>query len=320
MPLKVKLYFVIILIGFLGAELYSQAFMRPNEWKKYRREAFVTMGTANFLGDLGGRAGEGTDYSPVDLNFTQSRTAFGFGGRYKLKRSVNVAGKFSYLNVKGDDAITEDVYRNNRNLNFKSNIFELSGRLEGGWQSTKRGGNRYGIRKNYGKMKAFTHNVYGFVGMGVFYFNPKGRTAGGDWVKLYGLHTEGQGLPGGPKQYSRVTLSIPVGGYYKLTVNKIWSVGIEFSYRKTYTDYIDDVGSSYYDPDKLRAAYGAPSAQMSDPSLGLNPDLITATKPNADGSPAQRGDRQKDSFMSLEITAGYIFKQKRKSARLRSKF
>lgn len=294
--------------------------MRPNEWKKYKREVFVTMGTANFLGDLGGRSGEGRDYSPADLNFSQSRTAFGFGARYKLKRSVNVLGKFSYLNVKGDDAITEDIYRNNRNLNFKSNIYELSGRLEGGWQSTKRGGNRYGIRKNFGKMKAMTHNVYGFVGLGIFYFNPKGRTSDGDWVKLYGLHTEGQGLAGGPKQYSRVTFSIPVGGYYKLTMNKIWSIGIEFSYRKTFTDYIDDVGSSYYDPDKLRAAYGNLSAQMSDPSLGIDPNLITATKPNADGSPAQRGDRQRDAFMSLEITAGYIIKQKRKSARLRSKF
>lgn len=301
---------------FVGA----QAFMRPNEWKKYKREIFVTMGTANFLGDLGGRAGAGKDYSPVDLNFNQSRTAFGFGARYKLKRSVNVSAKFSYLNVKGDDASTKDPFRNNRNLNFKSNIYELSGRLEGGWQSTKRGGNRYGIRKNFGKMKAVTHNLYGFVGMGVFYYNPKGQMANGEWIPLYPLHTEGQGLVGGPKQYSRISISIPVGGYYKLTLNKIWSIGVEFSYRKTFTDYIDDVGGTYYDPTKLVAAYGTLSAQMADPSLGLDPNLITATQPNADGSPAQRGDRQKDSFMSLEITAGYIFKQKRKSARLRSKF
>jgi hypothetical protein len=169
-------------------------------------------------------------------------------------------------------------------------------------------------------MKAMTHNVYGFVGMGVFYFNPKGRLPNGEWTALYPLHTEGQGLPGGPKQYSRVSFCIPVGGYYKLTINKIWSIGVEFTYRKTFTDYIDDVGGAYYDPAKLLAAYGPLSAQMSDPSIGLDPNLVTATKPNADGSPAQRGDRQRDSYMSLEITASYIFKQKRKSARLRSKF
>jgi len=314
---KIVLFSLFLFFAFGG---FSQAFMRPNEWKKYKREVFVTLGTANFLGDLGGADGEGTHYSPADLNFNQSRTAFGFGARYKLKRAVNVAGKFSYLNVRGDDAVTNDLYRNNRNLNFKSNIYELSFRLEGGYQSTKRGGNRYGIRKNYGRMKAITHNLYAFVGGGVFYFNPKGRTPTGEYVALFPLHTEGQGLPGGPKQYSRVSFSIPVGGYYKLTLNKVWSIGVEVSYRKTFTDYIDDVGGGYYDPQALAAAYGPLAAQMADPSLGLTPGLITATRPNADGTPAMRGDSQKDTFFSLEITGSYIFKKKRKSARLRSKF
>jgi hypothetical protein len=308
------------LLALFACYVHSQAFMRPNEWKKYKREVFVTMGSTEFLGDLGGGAGDGRDYSPVDLNFNQTRVAFGFGGRYKLKRSVNVAAKFSYLNVRGDDAITLNRFRNNRNLNFKSNIYELSVRLEGGYQSTKRGGNRYGIRKNFGRMKAITHNLFGFVGLGAFYFNPKGQRANGEWVALYPLHTEGQGLPNGPKQYSRFSFSIPVGGYYKLTFNKKWSVGIEFNYRKTFTDYIDDVGGTYYDKQSLNNNYGPLSAEMADPSLGVDPDFATATLPNADGTPAKRGDRQKDTFMSLEITGSYIFKKARKSARLRSKF
>lgn len=295
----------------------QQAFMRPNEWKKYKREVFVSTGTANFLGDLGGRDKEGTDYSPADLNFSQSRTSISAGARYKLDRSVNVSGKFSFLNVKGDDSKTQDIYRNNRNLNFKSNIYELSIMGEIGYQSTKRGGNRYGIRKNFGRMRAITHNVFAYAGVGAFYFNPKGKTADGKWVALYPLHTEGQGLPGGPKQYSRFSISLPVGAYYKLTINKVWSIGIDFCYRKTFTDYIDDVGGSYYEPRLLTEAYGPLSAQMADPSLGNIPG---ATKPANDGTPAQRGDRQKDSFMSLEITAGYIFKKQRRSARLRSKF
>ena len=166
-------------------------------------------------------------------------------------------------------------------------------------------------------MKNITHNLYGFVGLGAFYYNPKGRTADGKWVALRPLHTEGQGLPGGPKQYSNFSVCIPVGAYYKVTINKIWSLGIELCYRKTFTDYIDDVGSSYYDPKALRAAYGPLSAQMADPSLGKIPN---ATTPGGDGTPAQRGNHQKDSYMSLEITASYIFKKARKSARLRSKF
>lgn len=295
----------------------AQSFMRPNEWKKYKREVFVSMGTANFLGDLGGQKGEGKHYSPADLNFNQSRTAFGAGARYKLDRALNIAGKFSYLHVRGDDASTENIYRNNRNLNFKSNIFELSLRAEVGYQSTRRGASKYGVKRNYGRMKNVTHNLYAFAGFGGFYFNPKGRTAGGDWVALRPLHTEGQGLPGGPKQYSNFSLNVLGGAYYKLTINKKWSVGLEFCYRKTFTDYIDDVSTRYYDSQALAQAYGPLSAQMADPSLG---NIYGASLPAGDGTPAQRGDSQKDSYMSLEVTVGYIFKKAHKSARLRSKF
>lgn len=312
-----KRYILFLLSSVFAYAIQAQSFMRPNEWKKYKREVFVTVGTSNFLGDLGGQSGKGKDYSPADLNFNQSRTAFGFGARYKLKRSINVSAKFSYLNVRGDDAKTNNVFRNNRNLNFKSNIFELSARLEAGYQSTKRGGSKYGVRRNYGRMKNITHNLYGFAGVGAFYFNPKGQTADGKWVALRPLHTEGQGLEGGPKQYSNYSIAIPLGAYYKVTFNKIWSVGIEFCYRKTFTDYIDDVGTSYYDPAALTDAYGSLSAEMADPSLG---DIPFATAPAGDGTPAQRGDRQKDSYMSLELTVSYIFKKQRKSARLRSKF
>ena len=313
--MKRPLLFVLLLLFWHTSE--AQSFMRPNEWKKYKREVFVSIGTSNFLGDLGGQKGNGKDYSPADLNFSQSRTALGIGARYKLKRSVNVSGKFNFLNVSGSDAKTNNPVRKNRNLNFKSNIYEISLRAEIGYQSTKRGGSRYGVRRNYGRMKNITHNVYAFGGLGGFYFNPKGKTADGEWVALRPLHTEGQGLPGGPKQYSNLSMNIMGGAYYKLTINKIWSVGIEFCYRKTFTDYIDDVGSRYYDPVALTEAYGPQSAQLADPNLGLIPG---ATAPAGDGTPAQRGDTQKDAYMSLELTVGYTFKKARKSARLRSKF
>lgn len=318
-------YFYAFLVLFsITYDSVAQRYTRPSEWTRYRKEVFFSVGSANFLGDLGGGSKDGRDYSPADLDLSETRTAFGIGGRYKYKRWLNFAGKFSYLMLKGDDAKTDNIYRNNRNLNFRSNTFELTARAEFGYQTSKTGGTRYGIKKNYGSAaKIFTHNVFGFIGLGAFYYNPKGKNAQGQYVALYKLHTEGQGLPGGPKQYKRFSVCIPVGAFYKLNINKKWTVGIEFSWRKTFTDYIDDVGSSYYDPAALTAAYGQQSADMADPSLAKNnPEhpLYGASRPAADGTPAQRGDKQLDSYMSLEITAGYIFKQKRKAARLRSKF
>ncbi len=71
------------------------------------------------------------------------------------------------------------------------------------------------------------------------------------------------------------------------------------------------MGGRYYDP-KALAAQSALAAQMADPSKGLldpkSPHYYD-TAPNADGSGAQRGDTQKDSYMSLEVTVGYIFKK-----------
>ena len=119
--MKKKLFF--FLLSFLTYQTYSQAFLRPNEWKKYRREVFVSLGSSHFLGDLGGGSGPGTDYSPTDLDFNQTRIAVGVGARYKLKRAINVVGKFSYLNVKGDDAQSQDPIRFNRNLNFNAQFF-----------------------------------------------------------------------------------------------------------------------------------------------------------------------------------------------------
>jgi hypothetical protein len=318
-----KLYAFLVLC-FITYSAVAQKYVRASEWTRYRKEVFISLGSSNFLGDLGGGSKDGRDYSPADLDISETRTAFGFGGRYKVKRWMNVAGKFNYLILKGDDAKTDNIYRNNRNLNFKSNTFELTARAEFGYQSSRTGGTRYGIKKNYSAAsKIFTHNFFGFIGLGAFYYNPKGKDASGNWVGLHALHTEGQGLPGGPKQYKRFSICIPVGAFYKLNISKKWTIGIEFTWRKTFTDYIDDVGSSYYDPAALEAAYGPKSAAMADPSLAKNnPDspLYGASRPSADGTTAQRGDKQKDSYMSLEITAGYIFKQKRKSARLRSKF
>ncbi len=301
----------------LNTGLFAQAFLRPHEWKKYKREIYFTTGSANFLGDLGGRNRKGTDYSPADLNISQSRTAFGLGARYKFDKFFCVSAKLDYLLVKGNDNLTTDIYRNNRNLNFKSNIYEFSARIEGGIQRIKRGGGHYGVQKNYARYKNIAHNLMGFVGFGVFYFDPYGLTPQGNWVRLKPLHTEGEGLPGGPKVYKNYSFCIPMGGYYKLILKKIYAIGVEVCYRKTFTDYIDDVGTSYYDPVVLGQYYGPLAVQMADPNKGA---IYGATKPDASGNPAQRGDKQKDTYVSIEVTFGYIFKQQRKSARLRSKF
>jgi len=317
--LKNRALFFLLVYGFLCTYLNAQNFIKSNEWKKYKREFYFGIGAANFLGDLGGLDRSGTDFSPVDLELKQTGFSAGMGYKYKLAKWINVSIGANYLKVRGDDKLTADIYRNNRNLNFKSNVFELLGRVELVYMHN-RVGNRYGIKNTMNRrMKTGGYDLAAFIGLGGFYFNPKGKDINGNWIKLKPLHTEGQGLPGAPKQYSNYVICIPMGFAYRQYFQRIWSVGVEFSFRKTFTDYIDDVSTVYYDKTLLQQAYGNKSVEMADPSLGK---IYGATSPDASGKGAQRGDLDKDSYMSLQLTVGYLFKKKykRRRSRLTTKF
>ena len=297
--------------------IYSQNFARASDWKKYRKELIIQAGVAEFLGDLGGLDKIGTHFSPIDLELVLTRPAITLAYRYKFAKNFNVHTSFNYLLVAGDDKLTNEPFRHNRNLNFKSNIFELATRAEFSIFSNKIG-HRYGIKRTMVRRhKTHSWELIGFIGIGAFYFNPKGLNSDGQYVALRPLHTEGQGLPGGPKQYSNFAVSIPMGVAYRMILSKLWSVGVELNYRKTFTDYIDDVSTVYYDKAALGAAYGPKSVQMADPSLGVIPN---ATAPDGSGLGAQRGDKQKDAYFGLQVTVGRFFAPKRGKTRLRSKF
>lgn len=313
-----KIVYTFVALTLTCFHSFSQNFVRSSDWKKYRKEILIQAGVSEFLGDLGGLNRVGTHYSPVDMELVLTRPSVSLAYRYKIYKFLNVHTSFNYLLVAGDDKLTKEPFRNNRNLNFKSNIFELSSRIEYSYFSNQVG-HRYGIKRTLSRrMKSRSYELYGFVGIGAFYYNPKGRDASGQWVALRPLHTEGQGLPGGPKQYSNFSVCIPMGIGYRMILSKEWSVGAEFSFRKTFTDYIDDVSTTYYNPKALAAAYGPKSAEMADPSKGIIPN---ATTPNADGTGAQRGDpKHKDSYFAIQVTVGRFIVPKRGRSRLRSKF
>ena len=317
MKLLYKFYFFLFFTIILQNS-YSQNFTRPNDWKKYRKEVVFSFGASGFLGDLGGLDKIGTDFSPVDLEFVLTRPAASIGYRYKIAKNFNVQSSFNYLLVAGDDKLTSEKFRNNRNLNFKSHLFEAAVRLEVSFFASNVG-HRYGIKKTLSRRhKGKSNEFIAFIGIGGFYFNPKGKNPQtGVYEKLYPLRTEGQGLPGGPKKYSRIAISVPMGIAWRMTLNKLWCIGLEFNFRPTFSDYIDDVSKTYYNKAALLEAYGPKSVLMADPSLGNIPN---ATAPNGDGTGAQRGDKNKDSYMAVQFTVGRFFPPKRRKTKLRSKF
>ena len=75
--------------------------------------------------------------------------------------------------------------------------------------------------------------------------------------------------------------------------------------RKTFTDYIDDVSTTYFDLTLIESAYGSVAAALSDRSLGPHPSYITFPD-------EQRGDpRDLDAYMFAIFSINYKIKSTR---------
>ena len=105
---------------------------------------------------------------------------------------------------------------------------------------------------------------YGLVGVGAYKFNPKTKL-NGHWVELKPLRTEGQGLVDGKSEYKLTQLEIPMGIGFKYYIKENMYVGMEVLHRKLFTDYVDDVSTTYPDPiifNSLPAADAAKARQL----------------------------------------------------------
>jgi len=267
-------------------------------WKHKRYELSLGVGASNFLGDLGGANQYGTHYFR-DLNWMETRFAFAAGLRYKLSEYFAVNTHLTYASVAGDDKLTKEFFRNNRNLSFHSVIWEYNVNFEANLP-TDESGHLYKYENVHGEEVIYP---YIFAGIGVFYFNPQADLAGGNYTidgvnytiaggtyNLHDYHTEGEGLPGRPKQYSLVQFCIPMGVGFKLSIDPMLGVGVELGIRKTFTDYIDDVSTTYVYPPVLISNWGPISAVLADRSSGLNPGHTLINQ--------QRGDaKYNDSYM-----------------------
>lgn len=219
-------------------------------------EAYSGFGITYFSGDLGG-TDDLINFDPKTLNF-----AVGGGLRYYMTNHWAVRGNLFFGRLAADDALSTNQFRKGRNLNFQSNITDVSLQIEYSLFNW----NIKGVSRKLYRRRNKRHNIYLFTGISMFKFNPKGEL-NGEWYDLQKLSTEGQGLDGGAKPYKLYSFSIPIGGGYKYLINKNISIGFEITFRKTFTDYIDDVSGNYYDNDMLRQNRGDLAASLADRNL-----------------------------------------------------
>jgi len=295
---RFALLFILFSFPFLG---------KAQTWRYVRHEVSFGVGASNFLGDLGGSKGIGS-HGIKDLRVKPSRPTLSASYKYMITPAFSVKGMVVWGYLSGDDALTQNAIRNNRNLSFRSMLGEFSAICEF-YPWGERVTPNYRISGVSGT-KAFTIMPYFFTGFGVAFFNPKTQL-NGDWVALQPLGTEGQGLAGRPDKYKRATMTIPLGTGLKYMIDKQWSLCFELSLRYTFSDYIDDVSTSYYYADEIQAANGGDAGVLSD--RAVNPGLgWTGVIDYSDGRSnyLQRGNpKYNDAYMFAIISVHYRFKQ-----------
>ncbi len=302
---------------------------------QYKKEVGIIVGSANYLGEIGGKEKSRRDFV-LDLKLAQTRTNFGMYYRQKVKPKVFVTGTFNYGRLKGADTLSLNPGRNGRRLDFRNNIFEIGVLGEYVlYQSNGIKGRSGGARRG-GSKKDFRAYITG--GVAWFHHNPQGTDANGNWVDLQPLGTEGQGTQGKPAKYKLSGLAIPLGAGFNYTLNRNYRIGLELGWRTTFTDYLDDVSTVYVDPVRFTSPSSGVNSESykqkvyfydkSDKRPLTDPDRseVAAAGENygydfARGVEQKRGDdKHNDSYMFLQIKAGYVLTGKSKFYRNKSSY
>ncbi len=295
-----------ILLFSMSVGFYNQSYSQHLgfETGRIKWEAGLNFGPTFFLGDLGGNAGYGTHFiKDINLELTKMMKGAFISAYPNDWLGIRVAAQYTY--VEGRDNIintagVNELWRKQRNLDFKSNIWEIYGAIE---LLPTMMFNKY---EDYDPL----FKPYGFIGVGIFHFDPKGSITNTDgtktWYKLHPLSTEGQGFPQYPekKPYSLTQINIPMGLGIKTKISERVTLSPELLYRKTFTDYIDDVSTTYIDPNYFDANLSPENAAIArkihDKTVGIVTPGVNRYEPGT-----MRGQpKNMDAYFSFVLKLG----------------
>ncbi len=301
-----KQFFVLVLVVF--------SFSLKSQWLW---DFGVNASAANYLGDIGGGAGTRRDFV-ADLKLAKTRWNFGGFVRYKWRPKVSLKLAVDYLRLEGDDKLSKNPGRQYRNFNFRNDIYDVAVTGEYFFYENNDLGNTYRYRNGL--------RAYVFAGVGGFISNPKTYYKG-QWVALQPLAIEGY-------HYRKFVMNIPMGVGLYLTLNKKNRIGFEINYRKTFTDYLDDISGNYPasnpgdmpDDFYIRTMELGPSAEAANPA---------AYKAHQFGGYKRGDSKHKDAYITVGFSYSRVlrgkssfyrtrnngfFSKKRKMRKIRAKF
>lgn len=245
----------------------------------------VMLGASNYSGDL----------SPTPVVFKETHPAFGGIIRGNVNRHFTMKGNIYYGTLTGTDENAEDPKSYERHLHFKTNILEVGANAEV---------NLTGFEANSRDDRT---SPYLFAGVNLFKFDPMALYDAGDgekWTRLQPLGTEGQGTTAynDRRKYALTQVAIPFGAGFKHNFAGNWNFGMELGWRKTFTDYIDDVSMTYIPDYILRSENGETAANLADRSVEITgePVRVKGETEEPRGNPTN-----KDWYMFGGVTITY---------------
>lgn len=236
----------------------------------------VTLGGAHYFGDLNNRAAFNRPKPAAGIFFRKQ-----FGNYIGLR----VSGHFAQLGY--SDTYSKNEFQRLRNLSFNTNIYEFA--VQGD----------FNFFKFIPMDPAHSFTPYVTLGIGVFNYDPYAYYNGEKYF-LRPLGTEGQ-TSGylGRKEYGTMAICIPFGAGLKYSLTPRTNISFEVAHRLTFTDYIDDVSSTYAGINHFQ---GGPNGTKSIAQLlqDRSYEVDNHTVLGIEGR--QRGfSKQKDQYLIAEI-------------------
>lgn len=266
---------VLVLVSFWVSSANAQ-----NNLARKPRELGLNVGYSTYLGDL----------QPKNYTHSQPGIASGINFRQYFTDRISAKIFVNFARLKASDEKSGDAsLYHTRNLSFRSDIKELGIQGEVSLFRFSKKNSTTDSKKTYQNL-----TPYLFGGFNIFYFSPKAYYKG-QWVALQPLSTEGV-------SYSKVSMALPFGLGVKYQITSKWMLGIELGSRKTFTDYIDDVSTSYPDKNTLQASKGNTAVDLSwrAGELASNSNLVFPAKGEKRGDPSN-----KDWYLLTQLTISY---------------
>jgi hypothetical protein len=295
--------------------------LEQNALAQFKYDYGFRFGGANYLGDIGGKNLPRRDLV-VDMHLPSTRWAFGGFVRKRKSKKLAYTATFDYIRIQGTDQLTTYFPRRARNLTFKNDMVELAGRVEYTLYYDSDLSNQGYFNPDmkiyvFGGAAALFHSPKGLMNnyAAKFYARSTGEDLEGEWIGLRNFKTEGQ-----DNAYSAVTFAAPLGIGMYFTYLKKWRIGWEYSWRMTFTDYLDDISTVFPDPAVINNANPEDSPLISAylyhsydegfvKSLETNPKLVPASNFYSKGSP--RGNPlNNDNYMTFQLYVSKVIRSK----------